>query len=251
MSGSMMMQPGVPPQQGVPQPPPGMKPNPAFAAWQQQMQQVQQIQAENARRQQQFQEAWALVQRDGIHGFRLDIETDSTIAPDEQAEKQARVEFMQQFVPLMTGIVPMARGNPAIAALAKETVLFAVRGFRVGRELEENIEKAFDAIAQMPPDPKMAGDGKQPAQNPAVEMAKVKADVHDTELKSKTDMAAVAQKAQQAAMDTQVQMAKVGAEREKTMITAQIKAAELAQRDRAETVQAQTQTARDMTRGMV
>ena len=43
----------------------------------------------NAQKQQAFDEACALIKSDGLHGFKLDIEADSTIAPDEDAERMA------------------------------------------------------------------------------------------------------------------------------------------------------------------
>ncbi|NKL57259.1 hypothetical protein [Rhizobium leguminosarum] len=36
-----------------------------------------------------------LLRNDSIRGFQIDIETDSTIEPDEDAEKQRRMEFVQ------------------------------------------------------------------------------------------------------------------------------------------------------------
>jgi hypothetical protein len=164
--------PGAPAMNGAPQPPgapnsaggspqaPQPPPDPqvvayqqALAKWQQMAQQVHAIEAANKQKQDQFDQAVQLIKDDGIHGFRIDIEADSTIAPDEQAEKKARTDFLSEFVPLMEQIVPMAQGNPALASLAKEVALFGVRGFPVARSLEETIEKAFDAIAQMPPHP--------------------------------------------------------------------------------------------------
>ena len=91
------------------------------------------------------------MRQDGAQGFRIDIEADSTIAPDEQAEKQARVEFLQQMVPLLEQVVPIAMGNPALASVSREITLFAARGFRVARTLEETLEQAFEALARMPP----------------------------------------------------------------------------------------------------
>lgn len=139
-----------------------MQPNPAFAQWAQQAQQVQAVMAANQEKQQEFDAACALIKQDGVHGFRIDIEADSTIAPDEQAEKRSRTEFMQQFIPFMETVVPIAQGNPAMADLAKEMTLFVVRGWRVARPLEETIEKAFDAIAKMQPNPKATGQDKAP-----------------------------------------------------------------------------------------
>jgi hypothetical protein len=126
----------------------------ALTQWQQNAQRVQAVIASNLRKQQQFDAAVALLRQDGAHGFRIDIESDSTIAPDEQAEKQARVEFLSQMVPLLEQVVPLAMGNPALASVCREITLFAARGFRIARTLEETLEQAFDALAQMPPSPK-------------------------------------------------------------------------------------------------
>lgn len=156
--------PGQPPAQPAP-------PSPAVQAYQQQMQQWQQamqkIQAitqANQQKQQEFDDACALIKKDGVHGFKIDIEADSTIAPDEQAEKAARSEFLGKLVPLMEQMIPIAQGNPAMADLAKEITLFGVRAFPAAKPLEDTIEKAFDAIAKMPP--KQAPDKGKPGRSP-------------------------------------------------------------------------------------
>jgi hypothetical protein len=120
-------------------------------------------------RAQQFAAAVALMRQDGAQGFRIEIEADSTIAPDEQAEKQARVEFLQQMVPLLEQVVPLAMGNPALASVCREVTLFAARGFRVARTLEETLEQAFDALARMPASaPGGASSGKPDAADVAI-----------------------------------------------------------------------------------
>ena len=138
-----------------------------MVAWQQMAQKVQAVVNDNNAKQAEFQAAVDLIKKDSSHGFRIDIEADSTIAPDEQAEKQSRTQFMQQFVPFMETMVPIAKGNPEMAELAKEFTLFVVRGWRVARPLEETIGKAFTALAQLPPDPPLgaaqgASKGKSP-----------------------------------------------------------------------------------------
>ena len=222
-----------PPQQGGPAP--NMVPNPAFAQWMQQAQQVRAIMAANQQKQQQFDAAVALIKRDGIHGFKLDIEADSTIAPDEQAEQQSRVAFLQQMIPMLEQVVPIAQGNPPLAALAKEMTLFVARGFRVARPLEEALEQAFDAIAQMPPNPKATGQkpGAQGApQNPQLEAAKVAATTHDTDQKAQTERMAIAQKAEQAQIEAAIAQQRATAEDEKTRAELALSAAELQQRER-------------------
>ncbi len=178
-----------------------------------------------------------------MHGFRLDIEADSTIAPDEQAEKQARVEFLSQMVPMLEQVVPMAQGNPALASLGKEMTLFAARGFRVARPLEEALEQAWDAIAGMPPMPPKGQHG--PQQDPAVEHAKIAAEVHDTATraqadtqvaasKAQTDQMAIAQKQQAAQQQMALGAARLEAEQQRTQSEMALQAAELAQRERIE-----------------
>ena len=143
----------------APQPPPALAAYQRdLANWQTMAGRVQAIVAANNQKQQQFDAAVTLLRQDGAHGFRIDIETNSTIAPDEQAEKQARVEFLAQMAPLLEQVVPAAAmGNPALAAVCREITLFAARGFRVARTLEEALEGAFEALARMPPSPKFAG----------------------------------------------------------------------------------------------
>jgi hypothetical protein len=167
--------------------------NPAFVQWMQANQKRQAIIAQNQQKQAQFDAACALIRQDGVRGFKLDIEADSTIAPDEQAEKQSRIEFLQQIVPFMEQIVPIAQGSQEMSELMSQIAMFAVRGFRVARPLEEAFETAFKVLGTMPP-PTPKGQGKQ--QDPQIEMAKVQADVQDTQVRAQTDMAETQSKAQ-------------------------------------------------------
>jgi hypothetical protein len=221
--------PGAPPQAPQPPPDPRMQAyQQAMQQWQQQMQQVQAIMADNQQKQQQFDAAVALIKKDSAHGFRIDIEADSTIAPDEQAEKASRTQFMEQFVPFMGTMVPMAKGNPEMAELAKEFTLFVVRGWRVARPLEETISKAFQALAQLPPDPppgaaKPAGKQSDPAA--------IAAQVHETQ----TDAAVQTQKSSDAVAIAheknltmlQIQNQKSNDQREAAAAEAPLKHAEL------------------------
>jgi hypothetical protein len=132
---------------------PQLVPNPAYQQWQKMALAVQKVQQDNQAKQTKFDAAVALIKRDGVHGFRIDIEADSTIAPDEEAEQQARTEFMREFVPFLQQMMPIAMGNPALSDLAESMTLFVMRPFKAARTLEDAVTKAFDAIKQMPPMP--------------------------------------------------------------------------------------------------
>jgi hypothetical protein len=241
------MQPGAPGQPpgapGMP-PAPQMVPNPAHAAWQQAQQAMQAVMAANAAEQKKFDDAYALIRKDGIKGFRLDVEADSTIAPDEQAEQASRTEFLQQMIPLLEQVIPIAQGNPPLAALAKEITLFAVRGFRVGRQLEEAFEKAFDAVATMPPVPPKGAAAAHPPPNPQLEAAKVAADVHDTQTTAATAQAATAQKAQQAQLQFQASQQRDAVQERNDQAKLALSAAELHQRGVLESAKVASMAAR-------
>jgi hypothetical protein len=159
--------------------------------------------AANLARAQQFAAAVALMRQDGAQGFHIDIEADSTIAPDEQAEKQARVEFLQQMVPLLEQVVPLAIGNPALASVCREITLFAARGFRVARTLEETLEQAFDAVARMP----ASAPGGASAGKPGGADVAVRAHAIDAKTQIERDKNAIA--AAKAFGDHQLEQAKL------------------------------------------
>lgn len=96
--------------------------------------------------------------------FRVDVETDSTIELDQTAEKQSRIEFVtaiSQFLEASVQISATPAGQ-SMAPLLGEILLFAVRGFKVGAQLEGAIESTIEKLqaaaknpAPPPPDPAM------------------------------------------------------------------------------------------------
>src|SRR5262249_5794276 len=83
-----------------------------------------------------------LLRNDRMRGFLIDVETDSTIQPDENAEKQRRVEFITAVGQFMGEAAQVLPGAPALAPMISEAMLFLVRGFRAGRSLEDVIERS-------------------------------------------------------------------------------------------------------------
>jgi len=144
-----MMPPGQPQQQqgGPPQGPP---PNPALQQAQQQLQQIQQ-QLEQI---QENKQVLALLRDEKTRGYRIEIETDSTIEPDEQAEKKSRIEFTEITGKFLGEALPILQVMPQAAPLFQQALLFLVRGFRAGREMEDTIETVMGQISQAAQQPK-------------------------------------------------------------------------------------------------
>jgi hypothetical protein len=156
--------PTAPPQGATPPVP--SRPDP-MAEYQKAMAAWQANQAERARKQQEFATACALLKDDVLRCYRIDIEADSTIAPDEQAEKQARTEFVTALGTLITQSAPLVQAMPKEGgALVSEALKFVTHGFRAGRPLQEAIDRFAEALDDLPP--------AQPKADP--EVARIEAD---------------------------------------------------------------------------
>lgn len=94
-----------------------------------------------------------LLRDDKIRPFVFDIETDSTIYPDEMAEKQSRNEFMQVFVTASQALAPLAMSGPAGAKLAGGLIKFQLGPYRAGRELDGMIDEWVESLENMPQQP--------------------------------------------------------------------------------------------------
>jgi hypothetical protein len=91
--------------------------------------------------------------------FVLDIETDSTIQADENAEKQRRAEFVGMLGQLMPQLAQMAAAEPQTAGFCGELLKFSVAPFRVSRSLDG----AIDGLVQIMESKAGQGKGDDPA----------------------------------------------------------------------------------------
>lgn len=86
-------------------------------------------------------EAFELLSTDKDRGFRIDIETDSTIAPDIGAEQKNRIEFLTAVTGFITEVAPLVQGGVLPPETAKQLFMFAIRSFKIPPALEESVEK--------------------------------------------------------------------------------------------------------------
>jgi hypothetical protein len=109
-----------------------------------------------------WEEVAQLLQDEATRQFRIDVETDSTIEPDEQQAKAAATEFIEALGHYISSVLPAVQAAPQMMPLLAETMKYLVRHFRAGRELEDIIDKLADSIANMPPQPPPQEGGKAP-----------------------------------------------------------------------------------------
>ncbi len=83
---------------------------------------------------------------DALRSFSIDIETDSTIAADEQAEKQGVAEFTTAMGSFLGQTLPIIQANPAAAAPLGKMMLWMSRKFKISRDVEEEIEDFLQTL---------------------------------------------------------------------------------------------------------
>ena len=190
MMGQSSMPAGMPPQQGQPI---QMPPEPP--------------QMKEMRRMMLVAQAIQLLRDDKTRGFRIDVETDSTITGDAQQEKQDRIAFVEGVTKFVETAGQVTAGIPSFAPLAAKMLQFAVRGFRVGRDLESAIEEFADEAEQQakqrasqppPPTPEMI--------KMQTEKLKAQAEMQNTQMEGQAEQQKLAMEGQIKQLDVKMKM---------------------------------------------
>ena len=192
------MAPGMAPPQ--PPLPPQLQYDLAMQQWQAQMQE------HLIEKQTIIMKAITLLKEDKMRGFRIDIETDSTVQQDAQEDKQARTEFIAATTKFVEQAFQIGAQAPDAVPMLGKMLLFGVRGFRAGRDLESSIEEFVD---------KMEGDAKKrqsapPPPNP--ELQKQQLELQGIQAKSQAEVQKAQTDAAASAADNQREMASKAAD---------------------------------------
>jgi hypothetical protein len=166
-----------------------------------------------------WEEVDKLLRDSNMRHFRLDIETDSTLKMDQMQEKQDRTEFLTA----IGGFLKSAEGaDPALMPLLGQMLMFAVRAFPVGKQMESCLQETVDALEKRA---KQAQDNPQP--NP--EQVKAQTQIQIAQGKQQGDM-------QAEQMRGQIEMQKLAMQRQNDERKAQLDAwvAEMEQRAQAQ-----------------
>ncbi|MCC6889624.1 MAG: hypothetical protein IT536_13905 [Hyphomicrobiales bacterium] len=90
----------------------------------------------------------ALLRSDKLRGYRIDIETDSTVFEDEATRKQETVEAMTAIGSFMREALPVVQAVPELSPLAFAMLEMGVRQLKQGRAVEDVIEQTKQAVLQ-------------------------------------------------------------------------------------------------------
>ena len=157
-------------------------------------------------------QALELLKNNVLNNFRIEVSSNSLIEIDEQQEKQDRMEFLTAVGNYMEKAIELP---PQLHAVAGELLLYGVRGFRTGRQLEGQIDDALESLketSQQPPkpDPEMikmqaeqqrqAGEDQRAQQKQVADVQlgqqKLAADQQNAQMKANNEMQLAQLKAQ-------------------------------------------------------
>lgn len=94
-------------------------------------------------------EDYKVIEDDFARNYVVDIETDATIAQNENAEKQQRLEALKTFTDYLNGMLPAVQNGSLPADLMKEMLLFVLSSFKAGRQLEDVVNGLPDSMQQL------------------------------------------------------------------------------------------------------
>lgn len=167
-------------------------------------------------------EVLEVLRSDVMREYRIDVETDSTIAEVNEREQINVTKFLQGLSQFVVGISPAVESGYIPPKAAKSIVMAAARRFEFGREVEDALDEIpEDASAQQDrPDPEMVKKQgelqikqqelqmKGQAEAQKIQM-KGQAEAQKMQMKQQESQADMQNEAQKMRMEIQVEMTKM------------------------------------------
>lgn len=163
-------------------------------------------------------EVMQVLHSDDMRGYRIDIETDSTVQQQVVQEQRDITELLTGIVNFLGGVAPAVQSGAMPVDTAKTLLLAAVRRFRLGNEVEDALQKL------------------QQPQGPPPEVAQMQEQMQQAQQQIEGERQQVTQAKQQVAEQAQAKSMQI-AEREHALTLKEMKAdyeRQLMDRDRKE-----------------
>lgn len=185
-----------------------------------------------------------VMRQDGMRSYRIDIETDSTVFEDAEAEKQSVVEMMTAASQFIAAWEPILAQQPALLDLAFEMLIFALRRFKMGRTFEDIVEQTKTKLEEAASQPKQP-DPKVQAEQAKAQAASQKAasDMQMAQAKHQMELEKMQADLQMQREEIQLMAQKMGLERDQMMIQNQAKREQMALDVQAKQMDAQQRAA--------
>ena len=104
-----------------------------------------------------WEEVLGVLKSDRLRGFKVDIETDSTLRPQVDQEQKGRIELITSVTGYLQQALPAVAQGWVPKKVATELLLFGVRSFPAGPQLEELLDQwSSGGVDEM-----ISGEGEQ------------------------------------------------------------------------------------------
>lgn len=174
--------------------------------------------------------AMALLRDDKLRTFKIDIETDSTIAVDEESDKQTAIEAYTAMNNAINTSFQVMQMDPELGLTMAEMGLYVAGRFRGSRDWQSSIQRWIDKkeneLAEQQRIDEAIKNGEMEPPPPPVdpEQLKAEADQNIAEMKLQIEQQKAMHKAQ---LDEAIAQHKAAMEQMKTMSDIQMKQAKL------------------------
>jgi hypothetical protein len=160
-----------------------------------------------------------------LRGFRVDIEVDSTIFADAAQEKADRTDFITRITQFIQQSMQLGAQMPEAVPLLGKLLLFGVRGYHIGRDLEMAIEE-FSDQAMVAAQKHAAMAAQQP--NPVtaklqIEQGKAQAQIQGIKMKTQSEAMGAQAEIQRQQIENQGDQANAQADMAKTQMDLQMR----------------------------
>jgi hypothetical protein len=146
-------------------------------------------------------EALQLMRDTPMSDFRVRVDVESFVEDDIATEREQRIAFLTALTQFMQQALPAVQQNAALGPLMSALLMFNIRTFKSGREMEGQIEQAMSQLASAPPPP------EKPDPKAAAEQAKMQAEMQlkqeEFKIRQQEAQAEIAQKQQEGQLKLQ------------------------------------------------
>lgn len=169
--------------------------------------------------------------------FRIELETDSTIALNEEFDKQVRLELTQALTSGLEKTAQIAQQSPELVVPELHALKYLIQGFRQGKLFQTEITQAIDNVIQK---------AQQPPATPPFNKEEADHQLKQQELQLKTQEAQMGMQLEQAKLqsDQQLELAKLQGNQQVEFAKLQQSQAQMEQDERIAVMKAQFEAAR-------
>jgi hypothetical protein len=184
-------------------------------------------------------QALQMLRNNVMRSFRIEVDADSLVQIDEDAQKKDRVEFLTTVSGFLQSAIPAATQNPELAPVLVEMLKFGVSAFKAGKTLEGMLDNAMEALQKQ-----IQAQEGQP-KPPPIEIQKVQA---ESQARIQEKQAGAQMDMQMEQHRTQLESAKLQQEGQIEMLKAHLEQQTAEAEQRYQAQQAAQETAMEMQR---